>query len=123
MRPVAVEGCTVDVSGPDIDNFSGIVVTSVPSLHVAVDGNGAYSGTLDGIVPSIALSGGFVAAGVAFSIMAGASYVLNDGAALLLEGDSVDVAITGTNPTTGATKGATATIKISKAGQATVEAE
>ena len=123
MKQIAVEGCIVEVSGVGIDSFAGAVITSIPSLTLLIDDKGSYAGALVGTVATINITGGFVASAVAFNIPATAEYAYADDARVMLLEDSVDVPVTGVNPTTGATTTATASIKITNAGQSSVEAE
>lgn len=118
MKCVAVEGCTFSFQ----QGAGQVQVVSQPSQKVKAEGKGVYAGQLQVQVQNY--TGGSISSGGSgvASIAGSSQYVKAEGQAVLLEGDNVQIVLSGTSAT-GSPTTQNDVIQIEKAGQQKVEAK
>lgn len=124
MKNIAVSGCTFSITvGGAIIGSGNVSVTGTASQNTKIDGMGVYTSPLAIAVAGYsdaAISGGS-GSGV---INSTAQKVTVDQMPVILEGDSGEVVLSGTNPQSGSpVSGYTVTVKVLSAGQISVKGE
>ena len=127
MTNIAVKGCTLELS-PASSPEATVTITTPASTTTKADGNAVYSGPLSitiagytGGAITVAGSGATTSPAI---LQPGATKYKVDGKAVVLEGDSTTVVVTGlaTAGTTTTTATQQVTIKIKSAGQSKCKA-
>ena len=123
MKNVAIEGMTILPVEHGVV-LSGLVVDTLPSHDVLVDGKGVYSADVAVTVAS-AVFEGYTAVDLSFTLHPSAEYFSVDGSKALMEGDTSDtVTASGSNPELSPPQlNFPVTIKVSSAAQESVKAE
>ena len=124
MKLIAVDGCTFSITvGGLVIGEGNVSVTGTASTNTKIDQKGVYTGPLAISVAGytdIAISGG---SGVGV-ISSTAKSVKVDSLPVILQGDSGEVALSGTNPSSDApVTGYPVTVKVLVAGQTSVQGE
>ena len=124
LKNIVVENCqfSIEVGGVIIGS-GNVSITSTASTNSKVDGNGIYAGQMAVSVSGYAdasITGGSGSG----MINPSAQYISVDSMPVVLEGDSGEVVLSGTNPQSGSpVSGYTVTVKVVSAGQSVVIGE
>jgi hypothetical protein len=118
-KPVAVQGCELQIQPPYSGNTS---VTSMPSMKGKIQNKGIFSGGLSVFLSNVAGPGLVNGAG-AFSFLPSSQKMKIDQGFVHLEGESADASVTGqTTSVPPAPITVPVTVKINGAGQSVLKA-